>query len=129
MISAWLFSCGASARDHSVRKNPIAPLKKGTASICIDIGSSSLAQSSLIRTGLLGGKISPISTAPRLTLKQQKGAKVTTNHLLLRLDCWELAAVLPIMRPRLVFHGHKTQQQTVGGRGVSRSDPTKVPYR
>src|SRR5436309_8168597 len=99
MISAWLFSCGASARDPPVRENPIAALKKGTASICIDTGSLSPAQSSLIGTGLLGGKIPPISTAPRLASKQQNGGKVTTNHLLLRLDCWELAAVLPIMRP------------------------------
>jgi hypothetical protein len=28
VISAWLFSYGASALDHTVRKNPIAALKK-----------------------------------------------------------------------------------------------------
>ena len=73
MISAWLFSCGAPARDHPVRKNPIAALKKETASNCIDIASSSPAQSSLTGTGLLGGKIPPITTAPRVALKQQNG--------------------------------------------------------
>jgi len=116
VISAWLFSRGAKARDHSVRENPIAALKKGTVSICIDIGSLSLAQSSLIETGLLGGEIPPISTAPRLTLTQQNGAKVTTNHLLLQRQLGKAVALLPISQPNCDFLGGKCNGRAEGGR-------------
>ena len=81
MISAWLFSCGAKARDHSVRENPIAALKNG-----FDSRRHSFFKARSLITDwdrFARRKNPPNMHGNRLLLKQRNIGKVTTNHLLL----------------------------------------------
>ena len=116
VISAWLFSCGALARDHPVRENPIAALKKN--------GFDSRRHSFFKARSLITDwdrfarrENPPNKHGNRLLLKQRNIGKVTTNHLLLRRQPGNTVALLPISQPNFELLGSKGNETRTGGGG------------
>jgi hypothetical protein len=114
------------------RKNPIPALKKKQSTF--NRHSFWKARASVGRQDRFAGQKNPSNKGdtrllPKVRNRRRNGYTVTTNHLLLPSRRGKAAFLLPISQPNFDLLGSKGNETGTGGRGVSRSDPTKILYR